>query len=336
MLIDKVAVIRIHTKYKKMNKIKKFVLVAIISSIPLFAGSQTLKEANDAYNEASKIIAFNKEGTIELFEKALKICKTLGAEGDTTRWKIEGFMAGLYYEIGNASYKEKKYKDAIPKLRKAIEVAEEYKDQNYKNRSTKLLANSYYNLGNAAVNGNKLDSAILFYMESINIESKAYKWFNIGQIYLKKSDEAQMEETMNRTLEMARSENDTATISKTNKLCRQYFYSQGKVLQTKNTAKSIEYLDKAVKYDPKFADAYWIKTQICYKLKKWTDAADAANSAITNESDANEKYKYYFKLGWIYVYLQDGVKACDAFKHASRSKEFEEEAKVNMKNLKCN
>jgi len=319
-----------------MNTIKKLVFIALISITPLFAGGQTIKEANDAYTEASKIIAFNKEGTIELFEKALKICKALGTEGDTTRWKIEGFMAGLYYEVGNTSYKDKKYKDAIPKLKKAIEVAEEYKDQNYKNRSTKLLANSYYNLGNAAVNANKLDTAIAWYLESINTESKAYKWFNIGQIYLKKSDESKMEETMNKTLEMAKAENDTATISKTNKLCRQYFYSQGKFLQTKNTGKAIEYLDKAVKYDPKFADAYWIKTQICYKLKKWTDAADAGNAAIANETDSNEKYKYYFKLGWIFVYLQDGVKACDAFKHASRSKEFEEEARVNMKNLKCN
>jgi tetratricopeptide (TPR) repeat protein len=319
-----------------MNTIKKLVFSAIISITPICAGAQTLKEANDAYNEASKIIACNKEGTIELFEKALKICKTLGAEGDTIRWKIEGYMAGLYYEVGNSSYKDKNYKEAIPKLKKAIEVSDIYNDQNYKQRSTKLLANSYYNLGNAAVNASLLDTAIVYYLESTNVEPKAYKWFNIGQIYLKKADEAKMEETMNKTLEMAKSENDTATISKTNKLCRQYFYSQGKVLQTKNTGKAIEYLDKAVKYDPKFADAYWIKTQICYKLKKWTDAADAGNSAIANETDSNEKYKYYFKLGWIYVYLQDGVKACDAFKHASRSKEFEEEAKVNMKNLHCN
>jgi tetratricopeptide (TPR) repeat protein len=197
------------------------------------------------------------------------------------------------------------------------------------------ISNSYYNLGNAYVNGNQLDSAILCYQSSMDIEPKAYKLFNIGQIYLKKADEVKMEELLNKAIELAKTENDTATISKSNKLGRQYFYSQGKVQQNKNTGKAIEYLDKAVKFDPKFADAYWIKTQICYKQKKWIDAADAANSAIANETDGNEKYKYYFKLGWIYVYLQDGVKACDAFKHASRSKEFEEEAKVNMRNLKC-
>jgi tetratricopeptide (TPR) repeat protein len=144
MFIAGIAVILRPSKYKKMNTIKKLVLAALISTLPILAGSQTLKEANDAYNEASKIIAFNKEGTIELFEKALKICKALGTEGDTTRWKIEGFMAGLYYEVGNTSYKDKNYKDAIPKLKKAIEVAEEYKDANYKQRSTRLLANSYF------------------------------------------------------------------------------------------------------------------------------------------------------------------------------------------------
>lgn len=319
-----------------MNSLKKFCILALVLVMPNILSAQTLKDANDAYNEASKIIAFNKEGTIELFEKALKICDALGHEGDTTRWKIEGFMAGLYYEVANNSYKDKNYTSAIPKFKKAMEVADIYKDQNYKLKSTKLLANSYYNLGNYYINKNQLDSALDSYQKSTEIESKAYKWFNIGQIYLKKNMEDKMDEAMDKTLELAKSENDTATISKTRKLCRQYYFSLAKAQQGKSNEKVLIYLDKTVKYDPKFADAYWTKTQLDYKLKKWIDAADACNSAIANETDAREVYKYYFKLGWIYVYLQDGVKACDAFKHASRSKELEAEAKTNMANLHCN
>jgi tetratricopeptide (TPR) repeat protein len=319
-----------------MNSIKKAILAVIMFVLPFLAAAQTLKEANDAYNEASKIIAFNKEGTIELFEKALKICSTLGAAGDTTRLKIEGYMAGLYYEVGNTAYRDKKYEEAIPKLKKAMEVADIYNDQIYKQKSTRVLANCYYNLGNNAVNNNQLDTAIGYYQASIKIESKAYKWFNIAQIYLKKGDENKMSSTMDKTLELAKVENDTATIGKVTKLCRQYFFSQAKVQQTKSSAKAIEYLDKTVKYDPKFADAYWLKTQITYKLKRWQESADAANSAIANETDANERPKYYFKLGWIYVYLKDAPNACAAFKQASKSKDYAEEAKINMKNLQCN
>jgi tetratricopeptide (TPR) repeat protein len=319
-----------------MNSIEKTILLLVLALTPFFATGQTLKEANDAYSEASKIIAFNKEGTIELFEKALNICKSIGTEGDTLRWKIEGYMAGLYFEVGNTAYKDKKYEEVVPKLRKAQEVANLYKDESYKQRSTRLLANTYLLMGNNALKNNLLDTAIIYYQASFSIEPKASIWFSISQIYLKKGNEDKMTNALDKAIELGKTDNDTATINKAGKLGRQYYFSQASAIQTKNAPKAIELLNKAVIYDPKFADAYYMKTLIAYKLKRWQEAADAANLAIANETDSRELPKIYFKLGWIYVYLKNAPDACSAFKQASKSKDYTEEAKLNMKNLKCN
>jgi tetratricopeptide (TPR) repeat protein len=319
-----------------MNSIKTTILGIMMFAMPFLASAQSLTEAKDAYKKASEIISYNKEGALELLEKALGICKALGAEGDTTRLAIEGFMPGLYFELANAQYKDKDYQDAIPKFKKAAEIADLYKDALYKQRSTRLLANCYLNLGNNAVKNNQLDSAIYYFQTSFDIEAKGSKWFSIAQIYLKKGNEDQMTSALDKSLELAKAENDTATISKASKLGRQYNYSQASTLQAKNGPKAIDYLNKTVFYDPKYADAYYMKTLLTYKMKRWQESAEAANAAIANETDPNELPKIYFKLGWIYVYLQKAPEACAAFRQASKSKDYADEAKLNMRNLKCN
>ena len=319
-----------------MNAIKRTIFSFIIVMLPFLVSAQTLKDASDAYNEAAMLFSTDKESSVQLLEKALKICNSFGPEGDTIRQKIVGFLPGLYYELANAVYKDKKYEEAIPKIKKAAEVADLYKDETYQQRCTRLMANTYFYLGSNAVKNNLPDSAIVYYMTSVRLDPKAYKWFNISQIYLKKGNEEKMEATMDKTLELAKTENDTASMNKTNKLGRQYFYAQASAIQTKNSAKAIDYLDKAVRYDPKYADAYYMKFLLAYKLKRWQDAADAANLAIANETDPNELPKIYFKLGWTYVYLKKAPEACAAFKESAKSKDYVNEAKLNMKNLQCN
>jgi tetratricopeptide (TPR) repeat protein len=319
-----------------MKSFKSTIFIFIIGMLPLLAPAQTLKDASDAYNEAAMLFSTDKESSVQLLEKALKICNSFGPEGDTIRQKIVGFLPGLYYELANVVYKDKKYEEAIPKIKKAAEVADLYKDELYQQRCTRLMANTYFYLGSNALKNNLPDTAVEYYQASIKLDPKAYKWFNISQIYLKKGNEEKMEDAMDKTLELAKTENDTASINKTNKLGRQYFYAQASAIQNKDGSKAIIYLDKAVRYDPKYADAYYMKFLIAYKLKRWQDAADAANLAIANETDPNELPKIYFKLGWTYVYLKKAPEACAAFKESAKSKDYVNEAKINMKNLQCN
>ena len=319
-----------------MNSFKSTIFAFIIVILPFLASAQTLNDANYFYNEAAMLFSTDKESSVQLLERALKICNSFGSEGDTIRQKIVGFLPGLYYELANTVYKAKKYEEAIPKIKKAAEVANLYKDELYQQRCTRLMANTYFYLGSNAVKNNLPDSAIEYYQVSIKLDPKAYKWFNISQIYLKKGNEEKMEDAMDNAILLAKNENDTATLNKTNKLGRQYFYAQASAIQTKNGAKAIDFLDKAVRYDPKYADAYYMKFLLAYKLKRWQDAADAANLAIANETDPNELPKIYFKLGWTYVYLKKAPEACAAFKESAKSKDYVNEAKLNMKNLQCN
>ncbi len=319
-----------------MRRYSSFLMVLVLTGMSLHTGAQTVRDAMDAYNEAYKLYSTDKEATIAKFEKALEICNALGAAGDTTRLKIEGFLPGLYYEVANNAYKEKNYPEAVVKLKKAAEVAARYKSDDYLQSSTKLLGNTYYLMGNNAVNTNALDSAIFYYKTSIQTDPRAYKWFSLGQVYFKEKNEASMGAAMDKAIGLGKNENDSATVAKASTLCRQYFYAKAYGVQKNNPAKAIEYLDKTVAYDPAYANAYYMKSLLAYNLKRYQESADAAKLAIANEKDKEQIAKIYFKLGWTYVYLKDGPNACAAFRKASESKTYVNEARKNMINLKCN
>ena len=319
-----------------MNAFEKTLVGALIAFLPIVSQAQTVKDASDAYNEAYKLYFTDKEATITKLEKALDICRKLGPVGDTIRLKIEGFLPGLYYEVANAAYKEKNYTGAVGILDKAIHVAVEYNSEDYHRSLTKLLGNSYYYIGNDAVTANSLDSALFYYQLSDKVEPRAYKWFSMAQVYLKKNDEEHMTSAIDKTIELGKSETDTVMEAKACNLGRQYYYAQGAALQSKDGVKAMVALDKAVSYEPSYANAYALKALIAYNLKKYQESADAATSAVAYETDPEKLAKIYFKLGFTYVYLKKGPEACAAFKKAAESKTYVNEARRNMQNLHCN
>lgn len=313
---------------------KKTLLALLMAVLPFLATAQTLKDAVDAYNEGAKLFANDKEGAIAQFEKALNICKAVGTEGDSTRMKIEGFLPGLYFDVANTAYTAKKFYEAIEKGKKAEAVATRLNNDTYKDRSGKLLANTYFLLGNNGIRSNQLDSAVHYYNLSLEIDPKSVVWFNLAQAYLRKGDEAKMANAMNKTFELAKTENNADITDKATKVCTQYYYKQA-AGQMKNPAKSLEYIDKTLSYDPKFADAYYLKSIVLFQQKKFQESADAATQAIQNETNPDNLGKIYFQLGFAYNSMKKTSDACAAFKKAAEAKAYEAKAKENLKNLKC-
>ncbi len=80
-----------------------------------------------------------------------------------------------------------------------------------------------------------------------------------------------------------------------------------------NTAQAIEFLQKAVKEDPKFYEAYNNLGVQYQKLNEWDKAVEAFQQSITIRNDSA---KPHINLGNLYLALQKPDKAADSFKQA--------------------
>jgi tetratricopeptide (TPR) repeat protein len=291
--------------------------------LPLVLNGQTIDDAKDAYNKGAKVFSSDKDSALIYFEQSLGICKIVGAPGDSLRMKIEIYLPGMYFDVANASYKEKKYDEAITKGQKAMQVAESYNDDKNKQRVTKLLIACNFAMANNYFRTSDLDNAIKYYDITVKLDPKFSKaWYNMAQAYMKKGDAEKMSSAMDKTFELAKAENDTATITKATKQCRDFYYKQGLGLSAKNeNSAAISSLNKALSFDVKFTDAYYVMASIYNKQTKSKDVLDVCNTALKYETTPAATARFYFQMGYAYVALKQNAEACSVFKKVVDSKD---------------
>jgi tetratricopeptide (TPR) repeat protein len=91
------------------------------------------------------------------------------------------------------------------------------------------------------------------------------------------------------------------------------FQKAGEESQNGNTLKAIEHLEKAVKVDPKFYEAFNNLGVQYQKMKQWDKAIGAYQQAI---SIRNDSAKPHINLGNLYLVLQQTELAIESFKQA--------------------
>jgi len=291
--------------------------------LPLVLNGQTINDAKDAYNKGAKTFSTDKDSTLIYWEQGLSICKTLGTPGDSLRMKIEMYIPGIYYDLAYASYREKKFDEALKKLDKAMQVAEQYKDEKNIQKVNKLLPTANFGMGNNFFRKNDLDNATKYYEIAVQLDPKLEKaWYNMAQAYLKMGNAEKMAAAMDKTFELAKAENDTVTIKNASKQCRDFYYKQGLSAASKNeNATALTNLNKALSYDIKFVDAYYIMATIYNKQSKSSEAIEVINNALKYEASRAGTTRLYFQLGYAYAASKQTAEACSAFKKVVDSKD---------------
>jgi tetratricopeptide (TPR) repeat protein len=291
----------------------------LLALVPIFAAGQTLNEAKEAYNQGAALFGTDKAGAIAQFEKSLDICKTVGADADSTRMKIEAILPGLYFDLANNDYKEKKFAESLPKFEKAKAIAETYNDGKTKQKCVKAMSAANFNLGNNSFKANDIDNALKYYEASVSYDPQYVKgWYMTGQAYIKKDNLEKALPAMDKTIELAVTTGDTATENKANSIVCDYLYKKAMTAFTKNDLSgSMGMLDKYLEYDTKNSEVYYVKALIFNKQSKWADAVKAGNNAINNLKIEANAPKIYIELGNAYTGLKQNGEACAAYKKAS-------------------
>lgn len=305
----------------KRNQLLSALFIAGMSLLISTASfGQTKKDAVDAYNAGATTYKQDPKAALDNLLKSIEISQQLGEEGEETLLSAQSLIPRVYLEIAMSEYKQKNLQGTLDNLEKAEETATKYNDETTKSRVEKTMPKLYNVMGNNKFKENKFDEAIANYTKALNFNPDYVDpLLGLALSYENKGDEAKMIEYLDKTIEVAKKNNDLKTADETSLKVKNFYLKKGDDAQKdKNYSEAIDYLNKTMKYDSTDASVYQVLAVNYNRVEKWNDAVEAANKAIElSKGAAEDKAPIYWELANAYQKLNNTSKACDAFKNAS-------------------
>jgi tetratricopeptide (TPR) repeat protein len=321
---------------------KTLILAIAVTILTTFSGknliAQTKEDAGNAFNAALELSKTDMAGAVVKMQEVIKMTTALGKEGDTLKMKAGTVLPVWQYNVGNNLIKEKKYTEAIAAFEKSNEFATTFSDANIKEKSENMLVKLYTSEGNNLLKAEKADDAIVYLDKALKLDpdfSKAY--FTKGQVYKKKGDNVKMQENMELALASAKKSNDTVTGNAAKNAIGSSLYLEGKTAFTKKAyGEAVEKLNKAITYDYKNKELYYLLATSNNNLKKYDDAIAAANLGLPMEEQTADKMaRFYYEIAKAYEGKRDVANACANYKKSAIGT-FKSSADYQMKTvLKC-
>jgi len=322
------------------NKIKNLVTL-VFTVIAFTAFSQDINQAGELFNEGNQALKSNNfELAIEKYNDAMTMAEKLGEEGEMIVVGAQTQIPQLYYKIGVTDYKEKKIEKAIGEFEKAIEYGKKYNDTETITRAEETIPKLYYAQGNDFYKNDDYENALSSFSKAADISPDYSRAFwGLGLTYEKLDDTPNMKKSFEKALELAKAEGDTKMEDKITKTAKKFLQSSGaKKLQEQNWEGALVCLNASLDFDPENADTYYYVALANNGLKKWDDAADAAQKGIEMSAKENVEFKakFYYELGNALKGKGDNTKACEAYTQAKYGR-FVESAEYELTQvLKCN
>jgi tetratricopeptide (TPR) repeat protein len=321
---------------------KTLILVIILMATTLFSGkylqAQTKVDAANAFNAALELSKTDMAGAIVKMEDVLKMCTTLGTEGDSIKMNVAKVLPVWQYNVGNNLLRDKAFDKATPAFEKSLEYAVKYADANIKEKSEVQLTKLYTSEGNTLLKAEKPDEAIVMLDKALNFDAGYSKaLFTKGQAYKKKGDDVKMKENMDLAIASASKVNDTITIKAAKNAIATNMYQDGKAaFQKKSYSDAITQLNGALAYDYKNKELYYLLAASNNNVKNFDAAIEAANTGLAMEEQTNDKMaRFYYEIAKAYEGKKDNANACANYKKAAFGT-FAQSANYQIKTvLKC-
>jgi tetratricopeptide (TPR) repeat protein len=316
----------------------KSLMLLVFATFCLYSQAQTMADAVAAYNKGVNLQATDTQGAITALEECYNISDKLGAEGDSLKTVVGKAIPVLYNKQANDLVEAKKYAEAITAFEGVAKVAKKYGDAETAEKATAKIPQLYYAAGFDAYNQKNDASAVTYLEKAVAADSTNTKpMYLLAVVYQRMNNTPKFLSTLDKTIAVAKSQNDAATIDKANSLGKRYYtVAYANNAKANKLNESIESLKKALQYAPEDKDLTFFLGQTYNKAKKYDLAIENLKKALALETGtAEEKAKYYFELGNAYIAKNDNANACDAFKNAQYGK-YAENAKYQITTvLKC-
>lgn len=307
-----------------------FMMAAVVLCSLNIAAAQDLEKAAELYNNAAAAIETDKAGAINLFEQAMDIAGTLGDEGNDILSQCKGIIPKLYLSLGKELASAKDTDGAVEKIKKAIEVAQSFGDEETLTSAKALLPQVLMMGANSLLKAKDYAGAISAYQDIINVDpTNGNALLNLGQCLAAagKTDDAvkAFEQAMENGQEEKASKQLSNIFVKKAVACQQAKDLKGAL---ENALLSTQYVDNA--------NAEKIIGLSALQLKQNKVAAEAFEAYLAMSPDAKDKVQIMYQLGTALAASGDSSKACGYFKQISQDEKWGEAARYQIANLKCN
>jgi len=293
-----------------MNKLKLILSVAFLS-VTMVLFSQTINEAGEAFNNGSTHFKAKKyNSAIEEFTKCIKICNSLGSEGDDLLMRAESSLVFSYISVGKDQYRAKKFDNAITSFKAAFDKS---MDDKTKKSAQQYLARVYYSKATAFYSADKYADAITTYDLSLKNDAKYIKAvYGKALVYRKQGNVTAFKAEVDKIIAMGPVTDET--VVKTKSTASKFFADEGgKAIQESNFQKAIDMLNTGFSYKGGDSQAYYFAAVAYNGLSQWQKAIEAGKKAITMEK--KDKSKVYFELAKAYEGNGDNAQACASYKN---------------------
>lgn len=301
------------------------------------AFAQSVDEVGTKYNEGNeKYNAKEYAQAIEAYSAGLEMAKEVGMDADDLKAGIEKQLGNAYYKNGIALYKAKDLNGSLVVLDKGYAFVKDIGDSKSETKYANIISQIRSKKGDALRKENKLDEAFAEYQIGLNVKPTCVKaFYGQGMVYKANGDMEKMMERMDKVIENGDGNSKAAktvaaaksTTSKT------LFNAALTALQNNKANQAITYLNDSFKYADGTADTYYYLAVSNNKAKKWADALQASEKALTLKE--GDKSDIHFEQGQAFEGSGDNANACGAYKKVTAGANVESAKYKISTELKC-
>ncbi|MCF6171310.1 MAG: hypothetical protein L3J31_00525 [Bacteroidales bacterium] len=317
--------------------LKKSLMLLTVLFFSSGAFAQSVEEAGAKYNEGNqKYNAKEYAQAIDAYKAALEMANQAGPEADELKNSIEKQLGNTYYKNGIALYKAKNLDGSLLALDKGYAFSKEIDDAKLKAKFVSVISQIRSKKGDALRKENKLDEAYAEYEMGLKIKPTCVKaFYGQGLVHKEKGEMGKMMEKMDKVIENGKGDSKAAkTVAAAKSTAAKTLFNTAlTALQDNKAEKAIEYINYSFKYADGNADTYYYLAVSYNKAKKWRDALQAAEKALTLKE--GDKSDIYFEQGQAFEGSGDNTNACGAYKKVTAGVNVEPAKYKVTQTLKC-
>ncbi len=280
--------------------------------------AQTMEEALLLFEQSRTLISEGEtKKAIDNLEKVVEIAAKFEEEGDVLRSQAAAAIPNLYYNYAKDLFDAGNLEASIEAYEKTMAVAQQYNDEQTYTMTRGVLAQLFLKNGNDKFRAREFEAALVdleraLYFDPTNTNALLISAY----CHRRLENTAEMIEFFQAVIAAGRPNERNVTTSR-DALMTHYMNTGARMINAKNTAEGLLYLDTAATFNES-ADLHYYYAVGFNAEERWDEAIAAAEKAMAMEPNNLENAaRNQFEIGTAWYGKNDTAKACEAYRAAN-------------------
>lgn len=306
-------------------RISKLILLLVAVAFTTASYAQKKDDIAVKMNKAGEALNAKKYAeSAKLFDEALKMIKTSTDEGvDVLQPMAAKLLADSHRLNAMLMAQAKNYEPAIAEFKVAHAQYKKNQDIKLQRKTEELLSGCFQQMANNQLKANKYDEAIAICKKGLEVNKTDTKlMLLIALCHEKASRDAEVIKAYELVMATAKTaprlkpDGDKAMAS----LVNSQLVVANKLADKGQVAPAMVKINTALKYNPKSAEAEYLRISIYNKAKDYASVVKFGPAAINLQPSAERKSDLNFMIGASYVALENNAKALEHYKKVTAGK----------------